>query len=189
MGNRRRSRELALQALFYMDLRGDDSEEKLALFLDNQGPAARAQPFFLELVRGVVDAKPRIDGIIERFASNWKISRMSGVDRNILRIAVFEMLVREDIPVKVAINEAIDIGKKYGTEESGAFINGILDSIHLAAETDDLRIAPEVGLSRRQPDPLPDRPEQTAPPAPEGPGFSPVRGKQGVVKRRTDIPV
>ena len=190
MGNRRRSRELALQALFFMDLREDDSEEKLALFVDNQGPAAKAQPFFMELVRGVMDAKPRIDEIIERFASNWKISRMSGVDRNILRIAVFEMLVREDIPVKVAINEAIDIGKKYGTEESGAFINGILDSIHLAAEAGDLRIASEPELPRRKPDPLPDRREQTAPPAPEKPGFAPVRGgKRGVVKRRTDIPV
>ena len=78
----------------------------------------------MELVNGVIDYKTQIDDIIERFSNNWKISRMSGVDRNIMRIAVYEMLFRRDIPPKVSINEAIDVGKKFGTEESGAFING-----------------------------------------------------------------
>lgn len=80
-----------------------------------------------------------IDTIVERFSDNWKISRMSCVDRNVLRIAVFEICLCDDIPIKVSINEAIDVGKKYGTKESGAFINGILDSVHLAIENDTLK--------------------------------------------------
>jgi len=81
-------------------------------------------------VEGVLQHKDEIDQFIERFSNNWKISRMSRVDRNIMRIAVFEILYCDDIPFKVSINEAVDLGKRYGTEESGAFINGILDSIH-----------------------------------------------------------
>jgi len=69
-----------------------------------------------------------------RYADNWKMERMSCVDRNILRIAVYEMLLCPDIPPKVSINEAIEVGKKFGTEESGAFINGILDSVRLSIE-------------------------------------------------------
>ena len=67
--------------------------------------------------------------MIDQFSSNWKIERMACVDRNVMRIAIFELLYCDDIPAKVSINEAIDIGKRYGTDESGAFINGILDSI------------------------------------------------------------
>ncbi len=87
-----------------------------------------------------MNGRSEIDSIIERFSSNWKISRMSCVDRNIMRLAVYELLYCEDIPPKVSINEAIDIGKKYGTEESGAFINGILDSIRTAFENKDIEI-------------------------------------------------
>ena len=90
------------------------------------------------LIKGVLDNKSRIDKLIEQFSSNWKISRMGCVDRNILRIAVFEMLRCQDIPAKVSINEAIEIGKKFGTEDSGAFINGILDSIRIAMENEHL---------------------------------------------------
>ena len=70
--------------------------------------------------------------MIERYSDNWKLSRMSGVDRNILRIAVYELMYCNDIPSKVTLNEAIDIGKRFGTDESGAFINGILDGIRMA---------------------------------------------------------
>lgn len=184
MGKRRKSRELALQALFYMDMRGDDSEGKLAMFIQSRNPSQKALPFFKDLVQGVIHAKPQIDAIIERFSSNWKISRMSGVDRNILRIAVYEMLCREDIPVKVSINEAIEIGKKFGTEESGAFINGILDSIHTTEETQHIRIrtiepAPEPASTNEVEEP---RHPESSPPV-KAP-FAPVRGKRGVVKRR-----
>lgn len=140
MGNRRKSRELAIQALFYMDMNGHFAEEKLSLFCDNFLPSSQLRPFFLNLVRGVSSTRTDIDALIERFSNNWKISRMSGVDRNIMRVAVFEMLCCKDIPCKVSINEAIDLGKKFGTEESGAFVNGILDSIRLAMEAEDLSI-------------------------------------------------
>lgn len=144
MGNRRRSRELAMQALFYVDMRQNKSEEILGLYLQSFTPSKKVLPFFLELVNGVIREKDQIDTMIERFSSNWKMSRMSCVDRNIMRIAVYEMLYCSDIPLKVSINEAIDVGKKFGTEESGAFINGILDSVRLVLEEEEIKIKTEV---------------------------------------------
>jgi N utilization substance protein B len=129
MGNRRQAREIAMQALFYMDMRNDVSIEMLERFCDNFSPSPKTQPFFFKLVNGVMEAKEELDDLIERFSRNWGIKRMSGVDRNVMRIAVFELIYCDDIPPKVSINEAVDVGKKFGTEESGAFINGILDSI------------------------------------------------------------
>lgn len=142
MGIRRKSRELALQALFGMDMTGDTSEEMLQRFCAVYDPPSKAVPFLLELVRGVTGSRALIDRLIERFSRNWRLSRMSCVDRNIMRIAVYEMLYCGDIPAKVSINEAIDIGKKYGTEESGAFINGILDSVRIDAEIPPLPKTP-----------------------------------------------
>ena len=144
MGNRRRSRELAMQALFYVDMRQNNSKEMLDLYLQSFKPAKKILPFFLELVNGVIREGDQIDTMIERFSSNWKMSRMSCVDRNIMRIAVYEMLYRGDIPLKVSINEAIDVAKKFGTEESGAFINGILDSVRLVLEEEEIKIETEV---------------------------------------------
>ena len=144
MGNRRRSRELAMQALFYVDMRQNKSGEILDLYLQSFTPSKKVLPFFLELVNGVIREKDQIDSMIERFSSNWKMSRMSCVDRNIMRIAVYEMLYCSDIPLKVSINEAIDVGKKFGTEESGAFINGILDSVRLVLEEEEIKIETEV---------------------------------------------
>jgi N utilization substance protein B len=132
MGMRRKSRELALQALFYSDMSQKDSPEVIELFCDNFVNSKNDLPFFLKLVDGVIVSRPGIDAVIEQFSSNWKIARMSCVDRNIIRLAVFELFYCDDIPSKVSINEAVDIGKKFGTRESGAFINGILDSIYMA---------------------------------------------------------
>ncbi|UCH20499.1 MAG: transcription antitermination factor NusB [Deltaproteobacteria bacterium] len=134
MGKRRRSRELALQALFYMDMSKEASEEALERFCVNFNPPDSARPFFFKIITGVLKYLPQIDALIERFSKNWRIGRMSFVDRNVLRIAVYELLCCSDIPPKVTINEAIDIAKKFGTAESGAFINGIIDSIRLAHE-------------------------------------------------------
>ncbi len=147
MGIRRRSRELAVQALFYMDMSKNDSQEMVKLFCDNFAHSKNVLPFFLKLVNGVVDYRSEIDYIIERFSSNWKIGRMSCVDRNIMRLAVYELRFCKDIPSKVSINEAIDIGKKFGTEESGAFINGILDSIRIAMEKEEINIVTQVHSS------------------------------------------
>ncbi len=123
-----------------MDMADRFAEEKLSLFSENFLPSAQIRPFFLHLVRGVSSARAEIDALIERFSSNWKIGRMSGVDRNVLRVGVFEMLCCPDIPCKVSINEAIDLGKKFGTDESGAFVNGVLDSIRLAMEKENLSL-------------------------------------------------
>jgi N utilization substance protein B len=129
MGTRRQARELAMQALFYIDMRDNASSQMLESFCDNFSPPKKARPFLLSLVNGVLETSGEIDTLIERFSKNWEIHRMSCVDRNVMRIAVYELLYCEDIPPKVSINEAVDVGKKFGTEESGAFINGIMDSI------------------------------------------------------------
>lgn len=140
MGTRRKARELAMQALFYMDMRSDFSEETFGRFCANFAPKPDVRPFFLRLVRGVLRSQTELDALIERFSENWSLGRMSGVDRNVMRIAVYEMVCCRDIPAKVSINEAVDIGKKFGTEESGAFINGIVDSIRAAVEAGELQL-------------------------------------------------
>jgi transcription antitermination protein NusB len=134
MGTRRRARELALQALYYMDASGCMSLEVFEKFSDNFPPGKKSELFFNRLVEGIIREKDRIDTLIEHSSSNWRLSRMTLVDRNIIRVAVYEMLYCKDIPPKVSINEAVDIGKRFGTEESGAFINGIVDSIRMALE-------------------------------------------------------
>ena len=134
MGNRRRSRELAMQALFQIEMNRDDSREAVELFCSHFEVSKNAKPFFLRLVDGVKACQDELDRLIERFSDNWKMTRMSGVDRNLMRVAVYELLYCDDIPPKVSINEAIDIGKRFGTEQSSAFINGILDSIRIFLE-------------------------------------------------------
>ncbi len=131
MGDRRQARELALQALFFLDINPEDAQDNLEAFcLENEaGLTPGVKPFFLDLVNGVQEHQQRIDALINKSSKNWKLSRMSVVDRNIMRIAAFELLNREDIPPSVTINEAVEIGKKFGTKDSGAFINGVLDQI------------------------------------------------------------
>jgi N utilization substance protein B len=138
MGTRRHARELAMQALFAMDMNCGFSEQMLDDYCLCFPPNKRVYPFFKRLTDGVLKAKSDIDRVIERYSSNWKVQRMACVDRNILRVAVYELLYCADIPAKVSINEAIDIAKKFGTSESGSFINGILDSIRTALETKEL---------------------------------------------------
>jgi transcription antitermination protein NusB len=147
-GSRRKSREAALQALFLIEMNPFNSNERsLAVFSENFPVKEGSQPYFSRLVLGVAEQKEAIDRLIKDYAENWRIERMSGVDRNILRIAVYELVYCSDIPPRVAINEAIDLGKQYGTEESGAFINGILDSIFLErygkSESDGKKPGPE----------------------------------------------
>ena len=141
MGARRKAREMAMQALFYMDERRDFSEEMFERFCANFAPKPDVRPYFLRLVQGVLRHRTDLDGWIERFSENWSLSRMSGVDRNLMRIAVFELVWCRDIPAKVSINEAVDIGKKFGTDESGAFINGIVDGIRSALERGEIQVS------------------------------------------------
>jgi transcription antitermination protein NusB len=139
MGTRRYARELAMQALFSMDMNNAFSMEMLVEYGRSFPPNKKVAPYFQRLTEGVVQNKDHIDKVIETYSSNWKVRRMACVDRNILRLAVFEMLYCGDIPAKVSINEAIDIAKKFGSSESGSFINGILDSIRGALERQELQ--------------------------------------------------
>ena len=129
---------MAMQALFYMDTQQNGSPRMLERFCENFNLPQKVRPFFLQLVNGVLAAQPQIDILIERYSKHWKVQRMSCVDRNVIRVAVYEMLFCHDIPPKVSINEAIDIAKKFGTEESGAFINGIVDRIRIAIEKGEI---------------------------------------------------
>jgi len=129
MSTRHKARELALQILYSMDMLGDDTDELFDGLGELVSPKQAPSNFCRRLVRGVIDHRSDLDRIIEAHSSNWKVYRMSGVDRNILRLAAFEMLYCEDIPAKVSINEAIEMGKKFGTDETGPFVNGVLDAV------------------------------------------------------------
>lgn len=129
MGERRKARETALKTLYSLDLSGADTHSPLTLHDANEEASAETLAFAEELVKGVITNQEEIDSIITSFSSNWKISRMAVIDRNILRIGIFELKWRPDIPARVTLNETIEIGKQFGTEESGSFINGILDKV------------------------------------------------------------
>lgn len=149
MSNRHKSRELALQILFSMDMLGDNTD---ALFSDLEelvSPKQAPSKFCRRLVKGVIEHRSDLDRIIEAHSSNWKVYRMSGVDRNILRLAAFEMIYCEDIPAKVAINEAIELGKKFGTDETGPFVNGVLDAIR---QHHGLDLSPAAAEAETEPD-------------------------------------
>ncbi len=134
MRKRTQARELALQFLYEVDvLGGVEHAERLDSFLDRMTRGGEVRSFARELVVGVLEQLDELDKTIGKVAHNWRMDRMAYVDRNVLRIAAWELLFRKDIPRKVTINEAIDLVKRFGTEESGAFINGILDHMEDAA--------------------------------------------------------
>jgi N utilization substance protein B len=129
VGMRRQGRELALQALYSLDLNPVETRESLRLLRENVQVAAAVRAFAEEIVTGVMENLVEIDRKISEQSKNWTVARMSRVDLGILRMATFEFLHRGDIPKNVTINEAIEVAKKFGTEESPAFVNGILDEI------------------------------------------------------------
>jgi transcription antitermination protein NusB len=130
---RTKARERALQALYQIDVAATDLDEALARFWRSFEPVEREVREMAEaLVRGVAQRRREIDDAIEGVSTNWRLDRMAKVDRNVLRLAVYELQFRPDVPMKVVINEAIELGKKFGSESSGAFINGVLDRIAAA---------------------------------------------------------
>ncbi len=129
MGKRRKSRELALQALYHLDIVKEDPEALLQLFWENFSPQEEVKAFCSSLIEGAWRKREEIDELVKRNCENWRVERMAIVDRNILRMAVFELLYCSDIPYKVTLNEAIEMAKKFGSEDSGSFINGVLDRI------------------------------------------------------------
>ena len=131
MGGRRQAREQALQLLYQVDLGERSLGDALELFWENETDPTDPDvvEFARTLARGATVQQARIDELISDASINWKIRRMSLVDRNILRVAVFEFVALDDVPAMVSINEAIELGKRFGTSDSGSFINGILDRI------------------------------------------------------------
>ncbi|MCA8971663.1 MAG: transcription antitermination factor NusB [Planctomycetes bacterium] len=129
MRRRTKAREIALQFLYQLDLRGESVLGDLGEFLGESTKDPEVQEFSLRLVTGTKDLRPELDVTLAKVARNWDLRRMATIDRNVLRMAIFELLYCEDIPPKVSINEAIELGKKYSTVNSGAFINGILDRV------------------------------------------------------------
>jgi N utilization substance protein B len=133
MRNRTRARECALKILYAIDIRKDSSEECARTFWEGQPAIAdEVREFSDFLVQGVAENRNSIDSVISKYATNWQIKRMPTIDRNILRLAAFELLFAEDIPPKVSINEAIEMAKRYGDKDSGKFVNGVLDKINKA---------------------------------------------------------
>jgi transcription antitermination protein NusB len=154
MGKRREARERAVQFLFQHDLNPPENldgalnefwdTQRAAAIAEEKGPATWGQPvelppptaaeaevrlFAEPLIRGALEHRDAIDAHIKKHAKNWEFHRIAAVDRNIMRLAIYEMLFREDIPPIVSINEAVDIAKKFSTQDSGKFVNGILDKI------------------------------------------------------------
>ena len=129
MGIRRKSREFALQVLYQLNISKQDPLTALAQFREHFLSDGEADAFQKRLVLGVLEHCSELDRLIERYSENWRLDRINLIERNILRMAIFELLFCEEIPPKVTINEAIDLGKRYGSEDSGSFINGILDRI------------------------------------------------------------
>ncbi|MBN1613309.1 MAG: transcription antitermination factor NusB [Deltaproteobacteria bacterium] len=130
MRQRRKAREVALQVLYELDVLKADVREAVDLYWENFDAPEEARLFSCLLIEGTWRNINEIDSLIGSCSENWSIGRMSKVDRSILRMAVFELLYCRDIPPKVTLNEAIDLGKVYGSENSGSFINGILDALY-----------------------------------------------------------
>jgi len=129
LGKRRRSREFALQVLYQLEITKQGALQAMVQLRENFSPEEGEDEFAKRIVLGVMEHRQEIDRLIKERSENWRLDRMTIIDRNILRIAIFELLYCGDIPPKVTLNEAIDLGKRYGSEESGSFINGILDRI------------------------------------------------------------
>lgn len=129
MGGRRISREMALKVLFQIDLVSTNIEEVLEYTFENGKFADEIKEFTLILVKGVMSNLSEIDKTINNYANNWSLERITNIDRNILRMAIYEILYLKNIPKSVSINEAVELAKKYGTKSSFSFVNGVLGKI------------------------------------------------------------
>ncbi len=137
MGSRRKAREIALQVLYQIDVLKVDAKEAIQLFWSNFEVSEEAREFSSKLIEGTSNHREEIDKLIDSCSENWSLGRMAKVDRNILRMSTYELLYCHDIPYKVTLNEAIDLGKNYGSENSGSFINGILDALYVRLQREN----------------------------------------------------
>lgn len=129
MGVRRRARELALQILYQRELSGTDVEAIFAEFDELQHAPAATRDFAVTLVRGVIARIEELDGRLGEQAEHWRLDRMAAVDRNLLRLALYELLFEKETPSAVVIDEAVEIAKRFGSERSSQFVNGVLDGV------------------------------------------------------------
>ena len=129
MGKRRHAREAALSILYQLEFRSENLPEVFRAYWADHPCPPEVQAFAEELVAGTAAHREEIDTLIASHAEHWQFSRIALVDRNILRVATYELLFRKEIPEKVILNEAIEIAKQYGSEDSSRFVNGILDRI------------------------------------------------------------
>lgn len=146
MASRREAREWAVQMLFQIDFNPGELDQAFAAFWSertNSDPKSRQ--FVEGLVKGTLEQRAKIDELIQKCTENWHLSRMAGVDRNILRMAVYEMLYCKDIPHAVSINEAVEVAKTLGDVRSSRFVNGILDRARKELEKDAAGTVAETG--------------------------------------------
>lgn len=137
MGRRRRGRETALKLLYALDLNPESPDDVLkASWIDTVVPDG-VREFSLTLVAGVMSHRDEIDALVKEWSMNWSLERIGAIERNILRFAIYELLFLTDIPPNVTINEAVEVAKRYGTNEAPSFINGILDRIKQEVGTRD----------------------------------------------------
>ncbi|MEW6387830.1 MAG: transcription antitermination factor NusB [Thermodesulfobacteriota bacterium] len=130
--SRSRCRELALQMLYQAEFIGKPGLDEITRFWEHFQKGQPTPDFLKDLVLGVAAHQEKLDALISRHSEHWRLERMVAVDRNLLRLATYELIHHPEIPVKVVINEAVELAKRYGTDESGAFVNGLLDRIRLA---------------------------------------------------------
>jgi N utilization substance protein B len=129
MGSRRKAREAALQMLYQMDLTGVGAEDAVRLFWTHLAGDAEGEELATSMVRGYGRAQERIDERIRSVSHHWRLERMTRVDRNILRLGTYELLEMPDVPRRVTLNEAVELAKRFGSEGSAGFVNGVLDRI------------------------------------------------------------
>lgn len=139
---RRKSRIIVLQAMFSIDLRGGTEEFSLDWLLEDEKIGARVREFAEMVLEGVVDNAETLDQVIQRYAPAWPVKQLSLIDRNILRIALFELLYHVDTPPKTAVNEAVELAKLFGSESSARFVNGVLGSVMAGLKVGELTVEP-----------------------------------------------
>ena len=131
INGRRETREWIIQFLFQLDFNPEPVDIALKDFWEKKEPSEHEKTYAEEIIKGVVQRKDELDDRLSQYAKRWDSERMGAVDRTVMRVALFEMLYRDDVPPVVSINEAVDIAKRFSTAESGKFVNGILDKVKI----------------------------------------------------------
>lgn len=126
---RRASRESAMKLLYQLEIQKTDRDEQINMALEDESLTENDREYIKGIVDGVYEKTPVLDGIIEKKATGWKINRLSKIDLSVLRIGIYEILYRDDIPFSVSVNEAVELAKKYSNEDAGAFVNGLLAKV------------------------------------------------------------